>query len=264
MKIGVFDSGIGGLLILRALVHEMPKYDYLYLGDTKRVPYGNRSQKEIYRFLEEAVDFLFKKNCGLIVVACNTASAEALRKIQQEYLPRHYPKRRVLGVIIPTVEEALSGGKIKRIGLLATESTVRSVAYIREAKKIDPKVKIFQEAAPLLVPIIENDGAGWAEPVVRVYLRPLMQKKVGAILLGCTHYPVLKKMIQNISGVSVISQNEIIPGKLKNYLKRHPEIEKQLAKQSRYELLVTDIVPTYQRLSHQWFGKKIKLKKVVL
>jgi len=261
-KIGVFDSGLGGLFVMRALARELPRYDYVYLGDTQRVPYGNRSPQVVYQFLEEAVDFLFKKDCGLIIVACNTASAEALRKIQRHYLPRHYPKRRVLGVIIPTVEEALKNPKTKKIGVLATQGTVNSGAYAREAKKLNPRAKVFQNAAPMLVPLIENSELKQAEPFVHEYLAPLKRKKVEKIILGCTHYPALKKMIEKISGVPVVSQDEIIPRKLEDYLRRHPEIDSRLSKHSKRELLVTDITPAYVRLSRKWFGSNAKLKKV--
>lgn len=263
MKIGVFDSGLGGLFVMWALARKLPRYDYVYLGDTERVPYGNRSPETVYRFLEEAVRYLFKKNCRLIIVACNTASAEALRKIQRQYLPKHYPKRRVLGVIIPTVEEALKDKKIKRVGVLATTGTVRSGAYTREAKKLNPRVKVFQNAAPLLVPLIENGEVKRAEPFVRAYLAPLKQKKVEKIILGCTHYPALKKMIKKFSGVPVISQDEIIPRKLKSYLTRHLEIDSRLSKKGKRELLVTDITPAYIRFSRKWFGSA-KLRKVKL
>ncbi len=287
MKIGVFDSGLGGLFVLRALVRSLPKYDYVYLGDTARVPYGNRSPAVVHRFLEEAVDYLFRvKNCGLVIVACNTASAEALRKIQQGYLLKHYPgrggkrghggkpARRVLGVIIPTVEEALgesnnsrerSGGgrlaKIKQLGILATTGTVRSGTYVREAQKLDPRVKVFQNAAPLLVPLIENGESRRAEPFVREYLAPLRRAKVQKIILGCTHYPALKTMIRRIARVPVVSQDEIIPRKLADYLRRHPEIDAQLSKKRKRELLVTDITQGYIRLSSQWF-KAVDLTKI--
>ncbi|MFH1246327.1 MAG: hypothetical protein V1489_00940 [Candidatus Liptonbacteria bacterium] len=195
-KIGVFDSGVGGLLIMKALVKNLPEYDYVYLGDTARVPYGNRSQEIIYQFLEEAVEYLFNKNCSLIIVACNTASAEALRRIQREYLPEYYPGRRVLGVIIPTAEEALpirrknknqnadnnAGNKHKKIGILATEGTVSSEAYVREIKKINSRISVFQEPAPLLVPLIENGGLKWTDPILESYLRPLLKKKIDTLI----------------------------------------------------------------------------------
>ncbi|MBU6500276.1 MAG: glutamate racemase [Patescibacteria group bacterium] len=263
MKIGVFDSGLGGLFVMRALVRKLPRYDYVYLGDTQRVPYGNRSPETVYRFLEEAVRYLFKKDCGLIIVACNTASAEALRKIQRNYLPKHYPKRRVLGVIIPTVEEALKDKKIEKIGVLATQGTVNSGAYIRELKKLNRGVKVFQNAAPMLVPLIESGEFKRAEPFVREYLKPLKRKKVQKIILGCTHYPALKNMIRRIAGVPVVSQDEIIPRKLKDYLSHHPEIDSLLSENWKRELLVTDITPEYVRFSRKWFGKT-KLKTVEL
>jgi len=266
MKIGVFDSGLGGLLILRALARQLPDYDYIYLGDTQRVPYGNRSPQIIAQFLEEAVDFLFKKDCALIVVACNTASSEALRYIQQQYLPKHYPDRRVLGVIIPSVEVALASenNPLTRIGVLATAGTVRSATYVAESEKLNPRVKVFQSAAPLLVPLIENDGKQWAEPILRSYLAPLMKSKVQKIILGCTHYPALKREIRKLSGVPVVSQDEILPAKLKDYLKRHPEIESRLRKQRGRELLVTDVTPAYEKLARSWFGKTAQLRKVAL
>lgn len=261
MKIGVFDSGLGGLLILRALKKELPQYDYVYLGDTQRVPYGNRSHETIYRFLEEAVDYLFKENCGLIVVACNTASAEALRKIQQQYLPKHYPKRRVLGVIIPTAEEVLKVKNVKRIGVLATQATVGSGAYVREVKKLNQKIKVFQSAAPLLVPLVENDGIKWSEPILKAYLQPLLKEKVDTIILGCTHYPILKTKIRRLAGVRVISQDECLPRKLKDYLRGHTEIEKQLTKKHTVKLLVTDITPSFIATTRNWFNGKAKLKR---
>jgi len=264
MNIGVFDSGLGGLIILKALVKALPKYDYIYLGDTQRVPYGNRSPEAIYKFLEEAVDYLFKQNCGLIIVACNTASAEALRKIQQEYLPCHYPKRRVLGIIIPTIEEALKDKNIKRIGILATQGAVNSGAYIREIKKANPNIKVYQQAAPLLVPLIENDGIKWSKPIIEEYLRPLLQKKVDAIILGCTHYPILKRKIRKASGVKVISQDEIISHKLESYLKRHFEIDEQLSKKGTTKLLITDLTKSISAESRKWFGKEAVPIKVVL
>lgn len=262
MKIGVFDSGLGGLFVLKSLVKELPEYDYVYLGDTQRVPYGNRSHDTIYLFLEQAIEYLFRQNCVLVIVACNTASAEALRRIQQNYLPRHYPDRRVLGVIIPTAEEALKDPKIKRIGVLGTRATISSRAYVREIKKLNRKVKVFQSAAPLLVPLIENDEIKWAEPILREYLKPLLKAKVQAIILGCTHYPILKKQIHKLAKTPIISQDECIPAKLDNYLARHKEIGDRLSRNGRVKLLITDITKSSVKLSHEWFGGKVKLVKV--
>lgn len=153
--IGVFDSGFGGLAILKEIVKKLPQYDYLYLGDTARMPYGSRSQEVIYNFTEQAVDFLFKRGCSLVILACNTASSEALRKIQQGYLKNNYPKRRVLGVVIPAAQAAVEITKNNRVGVMATEGTVNSHSFEKEIKKLNPKIKVFQQGCPLLVPIVE-------------------------------------------------------------------------------------------------------------
>jgi len=266
MKIGIFDSGLGGLFVARTLMKELPQYNYVYLGDTQRVPYGNRSQRIIYRFLEEAVDYLFTQDCELIIVACNTASAEALRQIQQKYLPKHHSDRKVLGIIIPTAEVALRNTKTKRIGILATQSTVHSKAYVRELKKIRTDIAIFQQAAPLLVPLVESNTMEFATSILHSYLDPILKKNIDTLILGCTHYPILKTQIKKICGgdINVISQDKIIPAKLANYLKRHPEIEKKLSKKKRRTFLVTDLTDAMKTLSRKWFGKDIKFKVVTI
>ena len=252
MKIGVFDSGLGGLILLKAIVKKLPRYDYIYLGDTGRVPYGNRSQGTIYEFTRQAVDFLFKRNCRLIIVACNTASAVALRRIQREYLPKHYPDRRVLGVIIPTAEVTTG---LSPVGVLATESTVSSNAFARELKKLNPKLAIFQEPAPLLVPLVEHNSTKLAAPILKSYLSPLLKRKVRGIVLGCTHYPLLKSQIRKMAkGVKIISQDEVIPTKLADYLKRHPETEGKLTKHRGRELYVTDFTENISQKARKWFG----------
>lgn len=266
MKIGIFDSGLGGLIIAHSLMKRLPEYDYIYLGDTARVPYGNRSQKTIYQFTEQAIRFLFKQDCGLIIIACNTASAEALRQIQQQYLPAHYPDRKVLGVLIPAAEEAAAKTKNKRIGVLATVSTVNSQAFGREVDKLLPKAEIFQQAAPLLVPLVENDGLKWAEPILREYLSPLLQKNIDTLILGCTHYPVLKKQIEEIvgRGINVISQDEVVPKKLEDYISRHPEIDSKLTKGSQQEFFVTDRTEGIEALGAKLFGEKVNLQLATL
>ncbi len=265
MKIGIFDSGVGGLLLLKSISKQLPQYDYLYLGDTKRVPYGGRSQETIYQFTLEAVEYLFQNDCKLIILACNTASTRALRRIQREYLPKYYPDRRVLGVIVPTVETAVQIGS-SRIGVLATQATVSSNAIVEEFKKIKPNVKVYQQAAPLLVPLIENDGLQWAGPILREYLKPLLKQKVEAIVLGCTHYPILKRGIRSVvgKGIQIISQDDIVPAKLKSYLQKHPEIEKVLSRRKKIDLRVTDLTEHYEKLSQKWLGSKVKHKLVSL
>ena len=265
MKIGVFDSGLGGLLITKAFVTSLSQYDYAYLGDTKRVPYGNRSHDTIYEFLKEGVQFLFENDCKLIIVACNTASAQALRRIQQEYLPIHYPDRRVLGVIIPTCESALEDDSVKAVGILATSATVASQAYVHELHKINPHILVFQQAAPLLVPFVENDSIHLAGPALMEYLVPFAGK-IDALLLGCTHYPILRHEIEEIVGpnVKIVSQDEIIPKKLANYLTRHPEIERDLSKGGTCHLFVTDLTHSMKNSVSKWFGDIVGLEVVEL
>ncbi len=266
-SIGVFDSGFGGLTILRGLVKELPEYNYIYLGDTARAPYGTRSQEVIYEYTKQAVDLLFKQNCSLIILACNTASSEALAKIQREYLPKHYPDRRVLGVLIPAAEAAVEHTKTKRIGVIATESTVQSEAFVRELIKLDPKIDVSQQACPLLVPFIEcgEESSKALNLVLEKYLQ-LIKKKVDTLILGCTHYGLLEKKIQKIVGknVRLISEEKIVPKKVQSYLKRHPEIEKELSKKGKVLFYSTDLTKKFAALGTRFFGKKIIAKQIHL
>ena len=254
MKIGIFDSGLGGLIITKAIRAALPQYDYVYLGDTKRVPYGNRSHEVVHQFTREGVEHLFnKENCGLVIIACNTASARALREIQREY-----KDKKILGVLIPAAEEAVNFGKV---GVLATEGTVASGTFIKEINKLNGRVKVFQNPAPMLVPLIEA-GEKNVKPFLVEYLEPLLKKNINALILGCTHYPILKKEIKEIAGknIKIISQDEIVPKKLKDYLARHKEIERTLSKNKTANILVTDVTENVTKLSKKWFGSlKIKL-----
>lgn len=226
--IGVFDSGLGGLTVFKYLWRDNPGYNYIYLGDNARLPYGEKSPETIYNYTREAADFLFAAGCNLIIIACNTASAQALPRLQQEYLPAHYPDRRILGVIRPLAEAVLSDDKIKSVGVIGTKSTIDSNAYGLELKKIKPEIKVEQQSSPLLVPLIEE---GWAHKpetkmILKKYLRPMKTKQVNALILGCTHYPFLYKEIKKIMGprVSVPQPGEIIAKSLADYLARHPEL----------------------------------------
>ncbi|AIE87446.1 glutamate racemase [Fimbriimonas ginsengisoli] len=262
MRIGVFDSGLGGLAISQAIASRLPEYDYLYLGDTKRVPYGGRSQETIHEFTSQALTYLFENDCELIIVACNTASAEALRKSQQEYLPAHYPDRRVLGVIIPTAEAVFERGTAKRVGVLATNSTVESGAYERELIRQNPEAKVVSRAAPLLVPLIENDGLRYAGPVMDDYLAGL--EDVDALVLGCTHYCLLKDEIRSRTKVRVVSQDEVVPEKLADYLVRHPEIETRLGQSGERRYVVTDVTAAHEKWARKLAGDEIRLERVTL
>lgn len=239
MKIGIFDSGLGGLIIARAIRKFMPEYDYVYFGDRKRMPYGNKSHQKVWQYTKKAVDYLFRReNCVLIIIACNTASARALRKIQQEYLPKKFPNRKVLGVLIPAAEIA---AKYKRIGILATKGTVASKTFPTEIKKLNKKAKVFQNPAPRLVSLIEKGNMRQAKIFLLQYLRPLKDKKLDALVLGCTHYPILKREIKKImpEEIKIISQDEIVPKKLKNYLSRHSEIAEKLSKKKTFNTIFT-------------------------
>ncbi len=261
MKIGIFDSGLGGLIIAKSVTQKLPQYDVVYLGDTARVPYGDRSEATIYKYAKQAADFLFKKDCQLIIFACNTVSASALRKLQRNYLPKHYPERRILGVIIPTVEEAASR---RKVGIMATAATVRSKAYVRELKKLNKRIKIYQKAAPRLVPLLEQNDLDATDPLLADYLRPLMEQGIDSLILGCTHYPMLTKKIKKIIGpkIKIYDQSNIIPQKLKTYLNRHPEIQKKLSKQGSREFYVTRKNLEYAGLSKLLMGHIIKLTSV--
>lgn len=275
MRIGIFDSGLGGLIVTKAIVKYMPEYDYVYLGDTKRVPYGNRSHEAVFEFTKEAVDYLFKKeNCAIVIIACNTASARALRKIQQEYLPKVFSQdkfqRKVLGVLIPAAEECV---KFERVGILATAGTVASNTFPTEIQKFNKKVKIFQNSAPMLVPLAEEGEAKLALPFIQKYLQPFKNKNLDALVLGCTHYPLFKREIKKEVSkfsknknkkIEIISQDELIPKKLKDYFERHEEIKNKLSKNKTTKILVTDITKNVEKLSERWFGKNTKPELIKL
>jgi glutamate racemase len=266
MKIGIFDSGLGGLLVAHSLMVALPEYDYVYLGDTARVPYGNRSLELIYQFTCEALRYLFEQqDCALVILACNTASADALRRVQQEWLPEHFENRKVLGVVVPTAEAVQSAGA-KRVGVLATTGTVRSAAYITEIIKLVPGAIVTQSAAPLLVPLIENDGLQYARPMLRDYLQPLIDAHIDTLVLGCTHYPALLGPIGDIMGptVYIVATNVILPAKLADYLHRHTEIESHLTHDGERTFLVTDITPGVQKLGETLFTDSITFKAVTI
>ncbi len=261
--IGIFDSGFGGLEIAKHIAKKLPQYDFIYLGDTARTPYGSRSQEVILNFTLQAVEFLFKQGCPLVILACNTASSEALRKVQQKYLS---PK--VLGVIIPAVEEAIKLTKNNRVGVIATEGTIKSGAFTREIIKRKPKIKVYSNSASLLVPIVEagEHNSEIAKLALQKYLKPLTDKKIDTLILGCTHYGILEKQIKKIVGknILVVSEGKVVAEKLVDYLQRHGEIEKQLSKNSQQKFLTTDLTDKFQTLGTQFFGKPIKPQKIAL
>lgn len=247
-KIGVFDSGLGGLFIANAIRARLPQYDYLYLGDTLHLPYGRRSDDAIYDLSEKAMRYLFAQGCDLIVMACNTASAAALRRLQQGFLAREMPDKRILGVIVPTLEVAIEHGA-KSIGLLGTERTVHSNIYEAELQKIDPDVRLHSVASPLLVPLIEHEGQKYYDIVLEDYVAPLRAAKVQSLILGCTHYIALKDNLTRLMAqdVRLISQDDIIPSKFEDYLHRHPEMEESLSKGGTLEVRATDLNQSFMK-----------------
>lgn len=246
MKIGIFDSGLGGLLIGKAIRARLPHYDYIYYGDTLHLPYGKRSSEAIYGYTEEAIRFLFEQDCQIVIVACNTASVAALRRLQQQWLPHHYPQRRILGVIVPMLEAAAQA-ECTRIGLIGTDFTIESKVYDEELTKINPEIQIFPEATPLLVPLLENKGDKWLQPVLQSYLEPILRHDIDALILGCTHYGLLKPCLRDIlpEHVKVFSQDDIVPDRLADYLERHPESEVLLSRNGTLQLYMTDVTKGY-------------------
>ncbi len=264
MKIGIFDSGLGGLVITHALVKKLSQYDFVYLGDTARAPYGNRTKADIYQYTQQGLEFLFKQGCKLVIVACNTASADALRVIQQSYLPSTWPDRKALGVLIPSAEVAVQKGR--RIGIIATTATIKSMAFDREIKKLLVSAVIYHKATPLLVPNIEADEMDIAEANLKIYLKQLLKNNIDTLVLGCTHYPLLKARVAQIvgPGINIISQDDIIPSKLSKYLSHHPEISSCLTQNSTIQYFVTKHTPTIASLAIKLFGSKVMLKEVII
>lgn len=263
-KIGVFDSGFGGLTVLKGLRGLLPEYDYLYLGDTARAPYGTRSEEVIYRFTEQAVDYLFDQDCELIILACNTASSEALRKIQQEYLVKKHPQKRVLGVVIPACEAVAESG-YQRVGVIATNSTIESGSYVREIKKLNKDVEIIQQPCSLLVPIIEAGEIHEAVlgAALDGYLAGL--REMEAIVLGCTHYEIIGKEIEKRAReAKIISQSGVVAERLADYLKRHPEIEGKLSRDGSVVYRSTDITDRFERFGRKIIGSEIEIERITL
>lgn len=267
-SIGVFDSGFGGLGTLRGIIKQLPEYNFVYLGDTARAPYGNRSKEIIYEFSVQAVDFLFANNCEIVIFACNTVSSDALRQIQKNHIPKYYPQKKVLGVIVPLAELAITKTKNEKIGVIGTERTIASKAFIREISKINSKIEIFQKACPLLVPIVEagEQDAATTEIILEKYIRPLVKQGIDTLILGCTHYGLLENKIKKIIGndIAIITDSEIVAKSLKKYLKEHPEIERKIGKNSQRIFHSTDLTDKFQILGSIFFGKKIEVIKAKL
>ena len=261
--IGVFDSGYGGLTVLKEIKNLLPQYDFIYLGDNARTPYGTRSFETVYEYTLQAVQWLFAQGCSLVILACNTASAKALRTIQQKDLPNYNNEKRVLGVIRPTAEIIGNYTSTGQIGILATKGTVQSQSYLIEIKKNFPGNKVYQQACPLWVPLVENneyesDGADF---FIKKDIESLLNNSpdIDTILLACTHYPLLlNKIVKYLpAGIKVISQGAIVAKSLENYLLRHPEIDEKCSKNGLLLFFTTDSPQDFDIHSEIFFGKKV-------
>ena len=262
--IGIFDSGYGGLTIMKEIVNLLPGYDYLYLGDNARAPYGNRSFETVYQYTLQCVKWFFEQGCPLVILACNTASAKALRTIQQKDLPLIAPNNRVLGVIRPTAEVIGHYSKTGVVGLMATTGTVQSDSYKLEVAKFSPSVLLQQQACPLLVPIIENNEmeTEGADFFVRKYVESLLEKApaMDTLLMACTHYPLLEKNIRKYlpSSIRLVSQGPLVAQSLADYLSRHPEMSQRINRSGKLHFCTTDDVGDFERQAKLFFGREIK------
>jgi glutamate racemase len=270
--IGVFDSGYGGLTILNSIRQQLPQYDYLYLGDNARAPYGPRSFDVVYEFTRQAVLRLFEMGCHLVILGCNTASAKALRTIQQNDLPKWDAERRVLGVIRPTAEVIGELTKSRHVGILATEGTIKSESYNLEIQKLHPDIKVSGVACPFWVPLVEYNEADspGADYFVKKRIDQIMAKdpEIDAIILGCTHYPLLMPKIMKYlpEGVKIISQGEYVASSLKAYLERHIEIERKCGKHSSVHYLTTENPEKFKESAQIFLNeeKEIEVENITL
>lgn len=266
--IGIFDSGYGGLTVFKDILDRLPQYDYIYLGDNARTPYGTRSLEKIYEFTLEGVNYLFSQGSHLVILACNTASASALRRIQQEELEAFGPDKRVLGVIRPTTERLSELTRSGHLGICATEATVNSKAYLIEAQEFAPEVQVHQQACPLWVPLVENGAAHneAALPFIERDIKALLEQDelIDSILLGCTHYPLLYDLIRMVvpSHIDVLTQGELVASSLEDYLHRHQWMADQCSRGGRTTFLTTDESDVFDQKATIFFGEEVKSKSV--
>lgn len=268
--IGVFDSGYGGLTILNKIREALPEYDYIYLGDNARTPYGTRSFEIVYEFTLQAVCKLFEMGCHLVILACNTASAKALRSIQMNDLPGMDPERRVLGVIRPTVECIGEMTQSRHIGLLATAGTIKSESYPMEVHKLFPDIEVNGVACPMWVPLVENNEAqsDGTDYFIQKYIDQLLKTdaKIDAVILGCTHYPLLLPKIRKYipDNIQVIAQGEYVAESLKDYLHRHPEMDAKCTKNSSCVFYTTEAEEKFIESASAFLNQQIDVKRITL
>ena len=269
-SIGVFDSGYGGLTVFKSIAEQLPQYNYIYFGDNARSPYGDRPFETVYRYTLECVEWLFAQGCPLVILACNTASAKALRSIQQNVLPYKYPGRRVLGVIRPTAEVVGQYTSSQTIGVMGTRGTVNSESYLMEIHKFFPELKVFQQSCPMWVPLVENNEHldSGADFFVEKYIRQLLEKddQIDCILLACTHYPLLFHKIRAAlpAHISLLGQGEIVADSLANYLERHSEIEQKLCAESKKLFYTSGDATAFDSQASIFFGAEVKSTQIAL
>jgi glutamate racemase len=268
--VGIFDSGYGGLTIFDKIQKALPGYDYIYLGDNARTPYGTRSFEVVYRFTRQAVGKLFEQGCRLVILACNTASAKALRTIQQKDLPLWDASRRVLGVIRPTVEAIDSISRSKHIGILATSGTISSGSYTIEIEKLYPHIKVTGEACPMWVPLVENHEfhSPGADYFVKKHIGHILSRDadIDTLVLACTHYPLLQDKINAFlpEGITLFSQGERVAGSLADYLSRHPEIDKRLTKGGTSRFLTTEAAGKFSEAAYIFLHYPIEVEQIAI
>lgn len=260
--IGVFDSGYGGLTVLKELLKNLPEYDYLYLGDNARAPYGNRSHDTLKKFTEQGIKYLFDQKCVLILTACNTVSAQVLREIQEEQIRIPNVKdKKILGVIKPIVEETVKLTKNNKVGVVGTASTINAKSYQVELHHMNPEIKVYSQSCPLLVPLVEEDWLGKPETgmIMKKYLRPLKSANIDTLILGCTHYPLLLHDFRRVMGkrINVPDTGKIVALSLVDYLKRHPEIETLLTREGKRTCTTTDDPARFSQMASKFLGKNI-------
>jgi len=268
--IGIFDSGYGGLTVFKEIKAQLPQYDYIYLGDNARVPYGTRSFSTVYQYTLECVNHLFEMGCHLIILACNTASAKALRTIQQQDLPKHQDLRKVLGVIRPTTEMIDQLTTSKEVGILATSGTVNSGSYVIEINKFFPDINVYQEACPMWVPLVENNeiASEGAHFFVKQHIDRIMHQSahIDTIVLACTHYPLLLPIIEKYSKpeVKIIAQGSIVARSLSNYLIQHPEVEVLCTKNACTQFFTTEKAENFNEKAALFYGNDVKASQLVV
>ncbi|UKT62497.1 glutamate racemase [Pedobacter mucosus] len=266
--IGIFDSGYGGLTVFKSIAEQLPQYNYIYLGDNARSPYGDHSFETIYKYTLECVEWLFDKGCNLVILACNTASAKALRTIQQKDLPTKYPGRRVLGVIRPTAEVINTYTDTNKVGVMGTRGTVNSESYLLEIKKFYPNISVYQQSCPMWVPIIENNEhlQNGADFFVKEYCDALLaqSKDIDCVLLACTHYPLLLPKLKAVfpDYINILTQGDIVAKSLVNYLQRHPEMEMNLGREKQKSFYTSGDPIVFDEHASIFFGKKLASLKM--